>query len=110
MKTPPMGVFFLRRTIACEGKGAYAVVLPSIVGRRCSVGIAQVNTETRGVARRSAEDIRLIAEAKRVLMLRCHFTEPQAHRSLQRLSMETSRPLVDVAQQVVALLEVHPHE
>lgn len=58
-----------------------------------------------GRVRRSDDEVELINRAKRVLIERCRLSEMQAHRCLQKLSMETSRPMTEVAQRIVDLLD-----
>jgi len=38
-------------------------------------------------------------------MHRYAITEPQAHRRLQRISMDTAIPMVDIARQIIAVLD-----
>ena len=54
---------------------------------------------------RSEEDRALIWRAKELLMSRCAMTEPQAHRSLQHMSMDTTVPMTDIARQIIDVLE-----
>ncbi len=55
---------------------------------------------------RSTEEIRLIREAKEVLMNRNHMTEEEAHKYIQKCSMDSGTNLVETAQMV---LTIHPH-
>ena len=54
-----------------------------------------------GVPERSDEDKEVIIEAKEYLMQHNEMTEEQAHRFLQKRSMETSTPMADVAKLVL---------
>lgn len=54
-------------------------------------------------AKRSGKDLRDIAAAKRCLMKKRGFTEEEAHRYLQRLSMEGGRSLPETAQMILRL-------
>jgi len=54
---------------------------------------------------RSEEDRAIIWRAKELLMHRYAITEPQAHRRLQRISMDTAIPMVDIARQIIAVLD-----
>ncbi len=54
--------------------------------------------------RRGEDELKIINRAKRLLVLHCDFTESQAHRCLQKMSMETSRPMTVVAQQLIDLI------
>lgn len=58
-----------------------------------------------GRPRRSDEEVDLINRAKGLLISRCSLSEMQAHRCLQKISMETSRPMTEIAQQVVDILD-----
>ena len=57
------------------------------------------------VPQRSEEDRAIIWHAKELLMYRYAMTEPQAHRRLQRMSMDTTIPMVDIARQIIAALD-----
>ena len=56
----------------------------------------------KGPAKRSEEERRLIAQAKAVLMDRHGMTEEQAHRFLQKQSMDNGAKLTDTARLVLA--------
>lgn len=49
---------------------------------------------------RSEEERRLITQAKEILMEKHHMSEPQAHRYLQKLSMDHSAGLVETARDI----------
>ncbi len=53
---------------------------------------------------RSEKDRKLIEEAKALLMERNHMTEEEAHRYLQKASMDSGTNLVETAQMVFALM------
>lgn len=53
---------------------------------------------------RSGEEEALIAEAKTVLMNRNHMSEEEAHRYLQKCSMDSGTNLVETAQMVLAMM------
>ncbi|MFR5601155.1 MAG: ANTAR domain-containing response regulator [Lachnospiraceae bacterium] len=55
---------------------------------------------------RSQEDQRLIDEAKLLLMDRNHLSETEAHRYLQRCSMDSGTNLVETAQMVISLVSI----
>ena len=59
----------------------------------------------RGKTARTEDEKQLISDAKTLLMEQEHFTEEQAHRYLQRQSMETSLKLVEVARLILASYE-----
>ena len=55
-----------------------------------------------GPPQRSEEDKRLVAEAKAVLMDRHGMTEEEAHRFLQKQSMDHGAKLTDTAKMVLS--------
>ncbi len=54
--------------------------------------------------KRSEEEKQLIEEAKALLMERNHMTEEEAHRYLQKISMDSGRNLVETAQMLFDLM------
>lgn len=54
---------------------------------------------------RSEEEQKIILRAKRLLMERNAFSEEEAHRYIQKRSMENGTGLVEVAQMILSLLE-----
>ena len=58
--------------------------------------------KAKGPARRGGEEQRLITQAKAVLMERHGMTEAQAHRFLQKQSMDNGAKLTDTARLVLA--------
>ncbi len=78
--------------------------------------INTVNMMTEGIERRrrklrqkpkvkSAEELAAIREAKELLMGRNHMTEDEAHRYLQKCSMDSGTNVVETAQMVLAMLK-----
>lgn len=55
---------------------------------------------------RSEEERRLIAQAKALLMERNSMTESEAHRYIQKCSMDSGTNLVETAQMVISLIHV----
>lgn len=55
---------------------------------------------------RSSEERRLIDEAKALLMERNNMTESEAHRYIQKCSMDSGTNLVETAQMVISLIHV----
>lgn len=53
---------------------------------------------------RSAEETALIKEAKQLLMSRNNMTEEEAHRYIQKCSMDSSTNMVETAQMVLAMM------
>lgn len=54
---------------------------------------------------RSDEDSSIIAKAKQLLMERNNMTEEEAHRYLQKHSMDSGNKLVEMAEMILALME-----
>ncbi len=54
---------------------------------------------------RSTEEIRLIKDAKEVLMNRNHMTEEEAHKYIQKCSMDSGTNLVETAQMVLTMMK-----
>lgn len=54
---------------------------------------------------RSAEEVRLIKDAKEVLMNRNHMTEEEAHKYLQKCSMDSGTNMVETAQMALTMLK-----
>ena len=54
---------------------------------------------------RSDQDRKDIQEAKRLLMERNHMTEEEAHRYLQKTSMDSGTNLVETAQMLLTLMD-----
>ena len=55
-------------------------------------------------AARSDADRKLIEDAKALLIARNHMTEEEAHRYLQKSSMDSGTNLVETAQMLLALM------
>ena len=53
---------------------------------------------------RSKNDRKRIEEAKQVLMERNHMTEEEAHRYLQKTSMDSGTNMVETAQMILMLM------
>lgn len=60
---------------------------------------------TRPAATRTEDEKERISKAKTLLMEQEHLTEEEAHRTLQRMSMEQSQKLTEVAERILALYE-----
>ena len=54
---------------------------------------------------RSSQEDALVKQAKEVLMVRNHMSEPEAHKYLQKSSMDSGTSLVETAQMVLAMFE-----
>jgi response regulator NasT len=55
---------------------------------------------------RSEEDKKTIQRAKEILMDRHHMTEPEAHRYLQKCSMDSGTDLLETAEMVISLTNI----
>ena len=54
---------------------------------------------------RSAQEEALLKEAKEILMARNHLTENEAHKYLQKCSMDSGTNLVETAAMVLAMMK-----
>jgi response regulator NasT len=54
---------------------------------------------------RNPEETAIILEAKKLLMSRNHMTEEEAHRYIQKTSMDNSTDMVETAQMVLTVME-----
>lgn len=55
---------------------------------------------------RKPEEVALIKEAKEILMNRNHMSEEEAHRYIQKCSMDSGTNMVETAQMVLAMMRV----
>ncbi len=55
-------------------------------------------------ARRTDEEEKLLSTAKKILMEKHHMDEPEAHRYLQKLSMDSGNDLMETAQMVISIM------
>ena len=54
-------------------------------------------------AKRSSEERELLNQAKHILMERNHMTEEEAHRYIQKCSMDSGTNMIETAQMVISL-------
>lgn len=54
-------------------------------------------------AKRSDEERELLSQAKRILMERNHMSEEEAHRYIQKCSMDSGTNMIETAQMVISL-------
>lgn len=54
---------------------------------------------------RNAEEVRLIKDAKELLMSRNHMSEEEAHRYIQKCSMDSGTNMVETAQMVLRMMK-----
>ena len=57
------------------------------------------------VKKRGSEDQAIIEEAKRILMERNNMTEAEAHRYIQKTSMDSATNMVETAQMVIHIMK-----
>lgn len=98
------------KTVAGSGAGIIALTIPL---RTCDlVDTLQMILKRQGRERRGKQKVfkkrteqeeNYIANAKRILMERNHLTEEEAHRYLQKASMDTETGMVETAQMVITL-------
>ena len=96
----------------CGGDGIVCLSMPlkvqdlvSTVGMM-SQGIARRKRKARSVPKvRSAEEKAVIEDAKELLMGRNHMTEEEAHRYLQKHSMENGTDMVETAWMVLSIMK-----
>ena len=55
---------------------------------------------------RNPEEVALIKQAKEILMNRNHMTEEEAHRYIQKCSMDSGTNMVETAQMVLTMMKV----
>lgn len=94
----------------CEGSGVVCLSMPLKVGDLLStVGMMAEGIERRRrkvkwkPKVRSAEEENAIKEAKELLMARNHLTEEEAHRYLQKSSMDSGTNMVETALMVLSM-------
>lgn len=95
-----------------EGDGIVALSMPLKAYellRTVQMMLHQNDQRTRKKARkpkpRSAKEQKIIDEAKNLLMERNHMTEEEAHRYIQKSSMDSGTNMVEASQMIIALVE-----
>ncbi|MCI7814730.1 MAG: ANTAR domain-containing protein [Lachnospiraceae bacterium] len=68
-----------------------------------SVNFLRKKKKKKKVKERTEEEKKLLKEAKELLMERNHMTEEEAHRYLQKCSMDSGNSLVETAQMIFSL-------
>ena len=67
-------------------------------------GISQRRRKAKASAKqRSDKDKEVIIKAKELLMARHHMTEPEAHKYLQKCSMDSGTDMIETAEMVISL-------
>lgn len=97
----------------CEGSGIVCLSMPLKVGDLIStVGMMSEGIERRRRRARQQPKVRnaqeeaAIKEAKELLMGRNHMTEEEAHKYLQKCSMDSGTNLVETALMVLSMMKV----
>ncbi len=98
----------------CDGNGVRNLVVPLksdvLVNTLNDMAYEQLRRRKRERQRpkaRSEEDKRIIEEAKELIMKRKNMTEEEAHRYIQKSSMESGNGMVETAQMVLAVMKQH---
>ena len=96
----------------CGGEGIVCLSMPLKVNDLISTvgmmeeGIVRRRRKARLAPKvRSAEEEALLKEAKGILMARNHLTEGEAHRYLQKCSMDSGTNLVETAAMVLSMMK-----
>lgn len=95
----------------CEGNDIMCLAMPfkvfdliNTVDMMCQVIERRRRKERQKPRERNSGEEALIAEAKTLLMNRNHMSEEEAHRYLQKCSMDSGTNLVETAQMVLAMM------
>lgn len=95
----------------CEGNHIMCLAMPfkvfdliNTVDMMCQAMERRRRKAKQKPRERSGEEEALIAEAKALLMNRNHMSEEEAHRYLQKCSMDSGTNLVETAQMVLAMM------
>lgn len=91
----------------CETEGIFKLQSPIrrgelLASMRMLAQFQRPAARDKGPAQRSEEELALVARAKAVLMDRHGMTEEQAHRFLQKQSMDTGAKLTDTAKLILS--------
>lgn len=96
----------------CENSGIVCLSMPLKVNDLVSTvgmlaeSVSRRRRKDRSVPRvRSAEETATIDEAKELLMGRNHMTEEEAHRYLQKCSMDSGTNMVETAHMVLSMMK-----
>ena len=86
---------------ACEEAGVFRLALPC--SQQAVLGAVEMLSQLHRMRlpKRSADEKRMVEDAKRILMERECITEPQAHRMLQQTAMSRGLRMVDCAAQII---------
>ncbi|MGN0298957.1 MAG: ANTAR domain-containing response regulator [Lachnospiraceae bacterium] len=94
----------------CEAEGISCVAMPLKVHELLSkveveVEICEHRKRRRRMQprQRSEQDTKILNEAKELLMKKNHMTESEAHRYIQKVSMDSGNNLIETAQMILTL-------
>lgn len=97
--------------LECEGDDIMCLAMPfkvfdliNTVDMMCQAIERRKRKARQKPRERSSEEEALVAEAKELLMNRNHMSEEEAHRYLQKCSMDSGTNLVETAQMVLAMM------
>lgn len=98
--------------IECNAKNIVCLSMPLKVRNLIeTVNVMVENAERRKRRMRAKpkerrpEEVAMINDAKNLLMMRNHMTEEEAHRYLQKCSMDSSTNMVEAAQMVLTMMK-----
>lgn len=94
-----------REGIVCLPMPMKVYELVSTVGMLCQEMERSRRRRRQMPRERRPQEERLIREAKELLMERNHMTETEAHRYIQKCSMDSGTNMVETAQMVISLID-----
>ena len=94
------------RDIVCVSMPLKVHDLIATLSMMCEAQIRLKKKRKQKPQPRSEEDRLLITKAKELLMDRNHMTEVEAHRYLQKCSMDSGTGMVETAQMVIGLIQI----
>lgn len=92
--------------IVCLGMPVKVYDLVQTLDMMCKSQVRQKKKLKTQPMERSDEEKALIVRAKTMLMERNHMSETEAHRYIQKCSMDSATSLVETAQMVISLINV----
>ncbi len=102
-----------QRLAECQGNGVMALSMPFVisdfidtVGMLVTAADKKRKLSKKIPREKSEEDKQLIEQAKRLLMERNNFTEEEAHKFIQKCSMDSGTNMVESAGMVLTMFDV----
>ena len=89
------------RLAMCENPGVFKLTAPFGRGELASAVRMLMQLQTMRAPHRSTEEEQLVLQAKRLLMELNGLSEPQAHRAIQRISMNLGLRMSDSARRII---------